>query len=222
MNMKPIRVLPIALLALGVLLFPQSGAFAQNEHPPEAAAPLHGDAAAAPDHGEEHAGGGGIMSVEPGLSIWTVITFLVLVSILGKTAWPPLMKSLVDRENHIREMVEGAEKAKEEAQRLLAHYRQQLENAKAEARAILEEGKQDAEKVKETLLADARAESERIRDRASREIELAKDKALKELQDEVVVLSTEIASKVLRKELKADDHRELIQTYIREYSQSAN
>ncbi len=166
--------------------------------------------------------GAGFMKVSPGLSFWTVVTFLLLLFLLNKWAYPYIMSIVIDRENHIREMVEGAEKSRDEAQRLLAHYRQQLDNAKNEARAILDEGKQDAQKVKDSLIADARDEAERIRDRATREIELAKDKAMKELHDEVVVLSTEIAGKVLRRKLNPDDHRELIQTYIREYSQSVN
>lgn len=201
-----IRTLGVALLVFGLALaLVPAGALAAAE-----AEDGHGDA------------GGGIMSINWGLTAWLLVTFLLLMAVLRTFAWGPLMESLVNRENRIREMVEGAERARDEAEAVLTKYRDQLNHAKAEAQSIIEEGRKDASALKENLLAEARDEAERIRDRTTREIELAKDKAMRELHDEVVHLSSSIAGKVLGRTLDERAHRDLINSFIDEYRQAVN
>jgi len=142
--------------------------------------------------------------------LYTVFVFLVLLGLLWKFAWGPLMKALEDREHRIQHKIDEADKRFKDAEVKVAEYEKRIAGAKEEAAAIIAEGKRDVEKVKEEIIAAANAESQRTLERAKREISLAKDAALDELRDRVVGLTAELASKVIEREVKAEDHRRLI------------
>lgn len=189
---------------------------------PHGSTPVASDPAAEAAHTAEAGDGAGghapsIMQVDPGLMIWTVVTFVVLLTVLRFTAWKPLMTSLDAREKRIRDAIEGAERARAEAERRLAEYERQLHEARDEAHKILEEGKADALKLKNDILAQARAESEEFKARARRELELATDQAKKELWEHATKLSTELAEKILRRSLDAADQRRLVEEVLEEY-----
>lgn len=150
-----------------------------------------------------------LITINPGLVIWTVVTFVLLVFILKKFAWGPILTALDKREKNIQDNVVQAQQAREDAEKLLSDYQQQLDSVKDDARRIIEEGRQKGEKAREELLEQARREYDDQLARAKKEIELAKKKAVDDVQKYVVDLTLDMASKVTGKTLTDEDHRKL-------------
>jgi len=153
----------------------------------------------------------GLLKVDPGLLLWTIITFLVLLLILWKTAWRPIVEALDARAEKVRGDIETAERNRLESERLLAQHKEQMDKAKEEAIKVITEGKNDAEKLKNSIVEKANSEAKDIVERARKEITMAKDKALSELKSEVVTLSTAMAAKVISKNLNPDDQKAFIE-----------
>jgi F-type H+-transporting ATPase subunit b len=157
----------------------------------------------------------GLLKVDPGLLLWTIITFIVLVLIMWRAAWKPLVDALDVRAEKVRSDIENAEKNRIESEQLLAEHERMMDRAKEEAIKIIAEGKSDAEKLKDSVVARANSEAKELTERAKKEIFLAKEKALDELKAEVVILSTEIASKIIAKNLKPDDQKAIVEKAIK-------
>jgi F-type H+-transporting ATPase subunit b len=157
-----------------------------------------------------------LFSVDPGLMIWTIITFVIVLVILRMTAWKPLMEALEARQQSIEGAIEQARHIKAEAEALLAKYETMLASAKDESREILEEARRDGAKVQAEIRERAHQEAEEFKDRAHREIELAKDGALKEIWDQAASLSTELASRILGRTLDGSDQERLVQELVGE------
>ncbi|SRR6056297_254932 len=153
----------------------------------------------------------GLLKVDPGLLLWTIITFIVLLLILWKAAWKPIVEALDARSEKIRGDIEAAEKSRLEAEKLFEEHRQMMDKAKDDAQQVIADGKNDAEKLKNSIVEKANQEAKDMVERARKEITLAKDKALTEIQAEVVTLTTEIASKVISKNLNPDDQKALVE-----------
>lgn len=151
-----------------------------------------------------------------GTAIWTVVIFGLVLFVLGKYAWGPVLGALQARESYVRDALEAAKREREEAEGRLKEYLGKLDNARTEAQAILDEGKRDAEATKRRILDEAREEAEKIAARSRREIELATETALKELYATSARLATNIASKVIGRELTPADHERLIAESIEE------
>ncbi|HVM43450.1 MAG TPA: F0F1 ATP synthase subunit B [Gemmatimonadales bacterium] len=156
----------------------------------------------------------GPFAINPGVSIWTLVVFLLLLGALAKWVWPMILKAVEEREKRIAAQIEAAEKANRDAQQVLADYRQKLAAAHGEAQELLAAGKQAAEKAREEILARARAEHEDLIGRARREIAAEREKALAELRGEAVELSLAAASKVLEKNLDSEADRRLVREYL--------
>ena len=152
-------------------------------------------------------------------TVWGILVFVAVLFILWKKAFPPIIEALDKRIRLIRESLEAADRAKKEAEALMAKHEASLETARAEARAIIEEGKADAREVKERIVGEAKKESQELAARVKREIELAKHEAIESLHQRAVDLSLDLASRILQKNLKAEDHRELIQTALRKFQE---
>jgi F-type H+-transporting ATPase subunit b len=159
-----------------------------------------------------HGGGGesNLFAGDVGNAIWTLVIFLAVLFVLGKYAWGPILSALQGRENFIRESLERAKHEREAAEALLSEYEQRLANSRAEATAIVDEGRRDAEAVRHRIEEEARREGERMIERARREIQIATDTATKELYTLAARLATEMAERVLGRELTAADHERLI------------
>lgn len=155
-----------------------------------------------------------LIQIEPGLFIWTVITFLVLVTVLAKFVWRPLMEVLDRREKRIRESLEDAEKARREAERITKEYEEMVRKAREEAQGILAQGKARSEKMKEKMLQEAKEEAEKIRKDAEKRIRNEKEAALSEIREEVVSLSLYAASKIIEKNLTKEDNLSLIKASL--------
>ncbi len=169
--------------------------------------------------GAAHAAGGGggesnLFAGDLGNAIWTLVIFLLAVFFLGKFAWGPLLSTLQERESFIRESLEQAKSDREEAAATLQEYTDKLNDARAEATAIVEEGRRDAEVVKATIEEEARGEASKMLARAKREIEIARSTAVRELYETSARVATDIASKVIAREVKAEDHERLIEDAI--------
>jgi F-type H+-transporting ATPase subunit b len=152
----------------------------------------------------------GLLKVDPGLLVWTLFTFLVLLLILWKAAWKPLVEALDSRAERVRSDIEKADKAREEAESLLEQHKEMVAKANEEASSIIAKSRDEAEKLKNDIVVKANQEARDIADRTKREIEAAKDKALDELKSEIVTLSTEIASKIVVKNINPDDQKDLV------------
>ena len=153
----------------------------------------------------------GLLRVEPGLFLWTVITFLVLILILWKAAWKPIVEALDARAEKVRGDIESADKARQEAEKLLAQHKSLMDNAKSEAATIVENSRAEAEKMRNEIIEKASADAKDLSERTKKEIFLAKDKALSEIKAEIVILSTEIAAKIINKNLNPNDQKALVE-----------
>ena len=139
-----------------------------------------------------------MLEINPGLIVWTVVTFVLLVIVLRKAAWKPLLKALHDREEGIRTSLEKAEHANAEAERILTENRKQLASAEEQSRRILADGRALGEKLKSEIVEKANQQARTMVEQAKQEIERDKDAALSELRGEVANLAILAASKILR------------------------
>ena len=159
---------------------------------------------------------GDLLEPEPGLAIWTIVTFVLLLLGLWRFAWRPLLNALERREKTIRDAVESAQNLKDEAQKLIEQYKGQLQQAREEARAIVDEGRRDGDVLKKEILEKAREEQKEMSDRAQREIALATDAAVDKIRKESVNLSVDLTSKLVKKKLGPAEHQELIRIALKE------
>jgi F-type H+-transporting ATPase subunit b len=151
-----------------------------------------------------------------GNSVWTLLIFLFVLIILGKFAWGPILKTLQSREAFIHEALASAKRDRDAADARLKEYEERLATARAEATAIVEEGRRDAEIVKRKIEEEARREGDKMIDRARREIHLATVAATRDLYQLTARLATDLAARVIGRELSAQDHERLIAEAIAE------
>ena len=176
---------------------------------------------AAPVMAAEGADSLSLFTGDLGNIFWSLLTFLLVLVVLGKFAWQPILGALQKREDFIRDSLQQAKKDREEAQALLKQYADKIDAARAEATAIVEEGRRDAGAVKVKIEDAAKAEAKAMIERAKREIGLATDTAVKELYTLSANLATGVASRIIGKELSAADHERLISESIAELSSAA-
>jgi F-type H+-transporting ATPase subunit b len=155
-----------------------------------------------------------IFRPEPGLIIWTLISFFILLILLKKVAFPPILKGMKKREETIKQQLEEAQKTKKDAENLLEGYKRQLAEARSEAQKIINEGKSLGENMRKEIVQKAQAESNQIVKRAQEEIELQKQKAILELQEKIADLSIMAATKIINKSLNTEDNRRLVEEYV--------
>ncbi|WML55261.1 F0F1 ATP synthase subunit B [Neobacillus sp. PS3-12] len=148
--------------------------------------------------------------------LFQLIMFLILLALLKKFAWKPLMGIMTKREEHIANEINTAEASRLEAKKLLEEQRAVLNQARQEAHSLIEAAKKQGDVQREEIIIVARTEADRIKDTAKREIEQEKEKAVATIREQVASLSVLIASKVIEKELTAQDQDKLISEYIQE------
>ena len=152
-----------------------------------------------------------LVQVDPGLFIWTIITFLVLLGLLAKFAWGPLLKALESRRDSIRKSLDDAQQARVELERVNQESAQIVRAARAEADAIISQTRSAAEALREEIKQKARAEGAALVRNAEREIQLETARALQQIRREAVDLSVMIASKLIGRNLSKDDNARLIE-----------
>ena len=157
-----------------------------------------------------------LVQPDPGLFIWTILTFLVLVALLAKFAWRPLLTALEQRQATIARALDDAQRAQQELQRLQRESTEMMNAARLEAEAIVSRSRSDAEQLREELKQKARAEAAGIVANAERQIQLETARALQQIRSEAVDLSVTIASKILQRNVSKADNEGLIQETLKQ------
>jgi F-type H+-transporting ATPase subunit b len=157
-----------------------------------------------------------LVQPDPGLYIWTIATFLVLVALLAKFAWRPLLEALESRQESIRKSLDDARQARVELERLHAESAKILAQARTEAEAIMSRTRSDADRFRDELKAKARAEAATLLKSAEHQITLETSRAIQQIRHEAVDLSVAIASKVLQRNVTKEDNERLIEETFRE------
>jgi F-type H+-transporting ATPase subunit b len=157
-----------------------------------------------------------LVQPDPGLFIWTILTFLVLVGLLARFAWRPLMEALERRQATITKSLDDAQRARHELERLQRESAQMMATARAEAEALVSRSRSDAEALREELKQKARAEAAAIVKNAERQIQLETARAVQQIRQEAVDLSVAIASKILRRQVSKEDNEGLIEETLKQ------
>ena len=152
-----------------------------------------------------------LVQVDPGLFIWTIVTFLVLLTLLSKFAWRPLLAALERRQDAIRKSLDDAQQAKQELERLNVESRKILAEARVQADAIISQTRSDASRLRDELKQKAQAEAAGVVKNAERQIEMETARALQQIRNEAVDISIAIASKLLERNVSKEDNERLIE-----------
>lgn len=167
---------------------------------------------------QEHdaAGGGGssLVDLKVNLMFWTLIIFLGLFFVLSKAAFPKLLGAVEAREKSLQDALDSAKRDREEAARLLAEHRAQIEGARTDAQRLIAEGRATAEKMRNDLIEQTRHEQQDMLERARREIESEKERAIAELRREAIDLAIAGASRVIEQNLDSTRNRQLVEGYL--------
>ena len=150
------------------------------------------------------------LSFDPGLFLWTIVTFFIVLAILKWKAWGPLINALDKREEDIREALASAEKARQDAEKASSEYEDMMRKAQAEAQQIVSEGKAAGERVKNDIQSAANDKANEIIEKAKAQIDAERRKAIQEIKSSVVDLSMDAAAKVIERNLDSDDNRKLV------------
>ncbi|MCS7013344.1 MAG: F0F1 ATP synthase subunit B [Chloroherpetonaceae bacterium] len=159
---------------------------------------------------------GSLLSPNPGLIFWTAVTFLILLFVLRATAWTPIVNALDERERSIQSAIARAEQARTEAEKLLAEHKAMLAKAQLEADRIIQESRVAAEKIRSEILEKANAEARKMIEEAKLTIATERQRALAALRDEVAELAIKSAELIIRHNLDAERHKELIAAALNE------
>ena len=157
-----------------------------------------------------------LVQTDPGLFIWTIVTFLVLLALLAKFAWRPLLEALDTRQNAIRKSLDDAQQARQELERLNTESAQIVARSRQEADAIITQSRADGDRLREEIRQKARAEADVIVKNAERQIQLETSRALEQIRHEAVELSVAIASKIIQRNLTREDNERLIDEALRQ------
>ena len=160
--------------------------------------------------------GSSLMSIQVGMAVITLIIFILLIVLLGKFAWRPLITGLKRREEAIRESIRAAAEAEAQVERTRKNLEEKIAEVQRQASMQLQQAKADAAKAAEMIRQHAEAESRAIKDQALRDIQSAKQQALSEIALQSVELSTRMASKILSRNLTVDDQQRLIDETVSE------
>jgi F-type H+-transporting ATPase subunit b len=164
-----------------------------------------------------HEGEGG--SVFPGSivqSISAILVFLILLAILHKKAWGPILKGLQDREGKIRQDLVDAEAAAARANETLKQYEAKLAEAQGDALKIVDQSRADAQRLAQQMKDDTQQQIQQMRQRATQDIMAAKEQALNQIYDEVAGVSTSVAGRILQREINPEDQQALIEESLKE------
>lgn len=156
------------------------------------------------------------MSVNIHDMIWAIINFVILVAILNKFLYKPILGMLDARKQDIKNQIDEASNARNEAVQVKEEYTREMQNARQEAQEIISKATKLAEESKSGILQEARAESEKVLKKAQEEIRLEKEKAKAELRNEVATLAVMAAGRVLERTIQREDHEQMIRQFVQE------
>lgn len=151
-----------------------------------------------------------------GNALWTLVIFVLVVVVLGKFAWGPVLGLLKDREKFIHDAVAGAKHDREQAEASLREYTEKLRQARVEADQIISSSRADAERFRDETRSKAKEEAAAIVANAQRQIQIESDRAIQQIRHEAIDLSVMIASKLLQRNLTKEDNDRLIEEALRQ------
>jgi F-type H+-transporting ATPase subunit b len=157
-----------------------------------------------------------ILGIEPGSVIWTIVSFLVVVWLIGKFGWKPILAGLKSREDSIRKDLETAKAEREKAGQLLTEYQTTITGAKKEAAVIIQKAQESATEIVEEARSKSREESLRERDRAQAEIDRAVESSKMELRKYVSDLAAKATTRILGRAIDPKEHEQLIMRALEE------
>jgi F-type H+-transporting ATPase subunit b len=157
-----------------------------------------------------------LVQPDPGLFIWTILTFLILVALLARFAWRPLLQALEGRQQAIARSLEEAQRARHDVERIQRESAQLMAQARTEAEALVARSRSDADALREELKQKARAEADAIVKNAERQIQMETARAVQQIRHEAVDLSVAIASKILKRQVSKEDNQALIEETLKQ------
>jgi F-type H+-transporting ATPase subunit b len=155
-----------------------------------------------------------LLSPNGGLMFWTIVIFAILLVVLSRFAFKPMLSAVEARERSLQQAIDDAKRDRDEAARVLADHRAQLEQARSEAQKLIADGRATAEKLRNDLLEQTKAQQQEMLDRARRDIETEKTNAIASLRREAVELAIAGAGKVIERNLDTDANRKLVENFL--------
>ena len=159
--------------------------------------------------------GSQLIQPEFGTIIWTVITFVILVILLGRFGWKPFTAMLDEREKSVKDSLEHARKARAEADDLLRKNQEFQASARRETAQLLEQGRRESEALRAEILAQARKEAQDLVEQGKRQIQYEQKQAMEALRKQVADLAIGAAERLIDRELDDAKHRDLVAEYVR-------
>jgi F-type H+-transporting ATPase subunit b len=155
-----------------------------------------------------------LLDVNPGLIIWTIIIFVILLGILYKIAWKPMLKALNTREETIKTALDNAEKQNKNSAELMEQNKKSIAETNAQAMGIINESKEAAVKIKNDIIEKANEEYRKMMENTRKEIESQKDAAIENMKSEIVNISIKAAEKILSETLDAAKQKKIVDDFI--------
>jgi len=161
-----------------------------------------------------------LLDVNPGLIIWVTITFVALLFILKKMAWGPILNSLKEREEFIKDSLDKAEQARIEAEKLLEENKANLAKAEEEAQKVIQQGREYSDKLKAQMLEESNAEAKKMITEAVAEIERKNKEAFNNLKDQIADIAVDAAEKIIRANLDREKQTTLVNEYLKDLNKN--
>lgn len=155
-----------------------------------------------------------LVSVQPGLIFWTLVTFVIVFFVLKSKAWGPILQLVEEREKQIAAAIESAKRERAEAEKLLADQKTAIAEARRQAADETRRNQQEMEKFREELMAKSRKEAEELKLSARREIDEQKAKAIAEVRAMAVDLAMDVAGKLINERMDDGKHRALAEQFV--------
>lgn len=175
---------------------------------------IHVTHAAAPAQPASGQGTGGLLSIDPGMALFTLVIFLVLLAVLGRYAWTPLITGLKRREDAIRENIEAAAAAQAKVEQTRRQLEEKIAQVQQAAALQLQQAKADAARAADAIRQRAEAETKALKDQALRDIQMAQQQAMRELAVKAADLSVDIAERLLQRHLNDVDREKLLEESV--------
>jgi F-type H+-transporting ATPase subunit b len=158
--------------------------------------------------------GAGFTDVNPGLTFWTIVTFIVVFVVLRWKAWGPILQMVSEREKAIQDAIDAAKKERQEAEKILGEQKQAIAEARREASELIKKNQAEVEKTREDLMAKSRKDAEELVVTARRQIEDEKTKAIAEVRSHAVDLALQAAQRLVESSLDENRQRQLVSEFI--------
>lgn len=155
-----------------------------------------------------------MLEINPGLIVWTIVSFIILVGVLGKYGWKPIIGALTEREDKIRSAIEQADRARAEAAELLKKNEENMARAEGEYQKMMRESRAMADKIRDEILGKARIQAQQELQKASEELERNVDAARKQLRSEVADLAIKAAEKILDESLDSQKQKKMVNSFL--------